>query len=138
MEKHCLSTPSGGEREIYGQGRKDAWARRSLTAEVVLWVGSQDDSKRRERVGHWQDIEDRFCDRGRKPVEEHLPDLLLDIICIIDPCTQTDPTFRTTQISTPLSAKETLKRLTATGYRKSQLPCVSAPFATSSIPWDLS
>ena len=92
-------------------------------AEEVLGWDRKTIRKGESELATGQDIEDRFCDRGRKPVEEHLPDLLLDIICIIDPCTQTDPTFRTTQIYTPLSAKETLKRLTKAGYRKSQLPC---------------
>ena len=69
-----------------------------LFAEEVLGWDRKTIRKGESELATGQDIEDRFCDRGRKPVEEHLPDLLLDIICIIDPCTQTDPTFRTTQI----------------------------------------
>ena len=70
-----------------------------------------------------RDIEDRFSDRGRKLAEDHLPELLMDIVWIVEPCTQTDPTFRSTRVYTPLTAEEILKRLEKEGYRKSQLPC---------------
>jgi hypothetical protein len=68
-------------------------------------------------------VEDRFADRGRKPAEYHLPELLEDIVWIVEPNTQTDPTFRSTRIYTPLTAKEVRKRLKQEGYRESQLPC---------------
>ena len=107
MAKVVGSLGRGGQRfaeEVMG------WCRKTIRkGETELATG--------------QDIEDRFCDRGRKLAEEHLPDLLLDIVSIVEPCTQTDPTFRSTQIYTPLSAKEVLKRLKKEGYRKSQLPC---------------
>jgi hypothetical protein len=53
-----------------------------------------------------QPIEERFHERGRKKVEEHLPLLLQDIREIVEPHSQTDPTFRSTRVYTPLTAEE--------------------------------
>ena len=41
---------------------------------------------------------DNFSGRGCKPCEEHLSSLLDDIKKIAEPITQTDPTFRTTNL----------------------------------------
>lgn len=72
-----------------------------------------------------QPIKDRFEDRGRKKVEEHLPALLQHIRDIVEPCTQTDPTFRSTRIYTPLTGEEMRYRLrTQYGYGEAELPCV--------------
>ena len=54
---------------------------------------------------------DNFSGRGRKLSEEHLPSLLEDITAIVKPSCQTDPTFRTTKLYTPLTAKNVHKRL---------------------------
>ena len=54
---------------------------------------------------------DNFSGRGRKASEEHLPDLLEDITAIVKPSSQTDPTFRTTKLYTPLTAKNVHNRL---------------------------
>ncbi len=68
---------------------------------------------------------DNFTARGRKPVEEHLTDLLSDIEDIVNPTTQADPTFRTTKLYTPLTAKEVHKRLIEDkNYKKEELPTV--------------
>jgi hypothetical protein len=56
-------------------------------------------------------IADNFSARGRKRAEEHLPNLLDDIQSIVEPTSQADPTFRTTQLYTPLTAKEVRQRL---------------------------
>ena len=72
-----------------------------------------------------QPIEDRFQERGRKKAEEHLPSLLEDIREIVEPRSQTDPTFRSTRVYTPLTAEEVGHRLhTQFGYTQAQLPCV--------------
>ncbi len=72
-----------------------------------------------------QAIEDRCHERGRKKVEEHLPSLLEDIREIVEPRSQTDPTFRSTRVYTPLTAEEVRHRLrTQFGYSEAQLPCV--------------
>lgn len=71
-----------------------------------------------------QDIEDRFGQRGRRRIEEHLPNLLEDIRSIVEPSGQTDPTFRSTRIYSPLSAEEVRVRLvTQRGYKDAELPC---------------
>lgn len=48
---------------------------------------------------------DNFSARGHKKVEDHLPNLLEDIQAIVEPTSQADPTFKTTQLYTPLTAK---------------------------------
>ncbi len=71
-----------------------------------------------------QAIEDRFDLRGRRRVEVLLPHLLEDIQSIVEPSTQTDPTFRSTRIYSPLSAKEVRRRLISQrGYKDAKLPC---------------
>ena len=54
---------------------------------------------------------DAFAARGRKPVEAHLPTLLHDMKAIVDSQSQTDPRFRTTRLSTRLSAAEVRRQL---------------------------
>lgn len=71
-----------------------------------------------------QAFEDQFSQRGRRRAEELLPGLLEDIQSIVEPSTQTDPTFRSTRIYCPLSAKEVRWRLMAQyGYKDAELPC---------------
>ena len=68
---------------------------------------------------------DAFAARGRKPVEAHLPTLLHDMKTIVDSQSQTDPRFRTTRLSTRLSAAEVRRQLIAQkGYRDAALPPV--------------
>ena len=45
---------------------------------------------------HGLPFKDRFKDRARKRSEELLPNHLEDIRSIVDPVSQTDPTFRST------------------------------------------
>lgn len=54
---------------------------------------------------------DNFSGRGRKPSEEKFPSLLEDIKSIIEPICQTDPTFKSTQLYSPITAKEVHLRL---------------------------
>ena len=66
---------------------------------------------------------DHFSDRGRKPAEEHLPNLLDDIEAIVDGQSQTDPTFKTTRLYTRLSAAEVRRQLILQkGYSDDELP----------------
>ena len=44
---------------------------------------------------------DYYSGRGRKAIENNLPDLSDDIIDIVKPKTQADPTFKTTKLYTP-------------------------------------
>lgn len=69
------------------------------------------------------DCIDNFSGRGRKPSETHLPNLLNDIKAIVEPESQTDPTFRTTQLYSPISAGEVRRRLIESGkYTDKELP----------------
>jgi hypothetical protein len=62
---------------------------------------------------------------GRPRVETYLPELLHDIQSIIEPTGQTDPTFRSTRIYTPLSAQQVHQRLIAQyGYSHTELPSI--------------
>src|SRR5215470_8502032 len=66
---------------------------------------------------------DAFTARGRKPVEARLPTLLADMKAIVDSQSQTDPQFRTTRLSTRLSAAEVRRQLIAQqGYTDAALP----------------
>jgi len=66
---------------------------------------------------------DAFSARGRKRAEEHLPNLLDDIKSIVDEQSQTDPTFKTTRLYTPITAKEVRKQLILQkGYADEELP----------------
>jgi len=67
---------------------------------------------------------DNLSGRGRKRAEEHLPNLLDDIKAILDGQSQTDPTFKTTQLFTRLSAAQVRRQLIAQkGYTDAELPC---------------
>ena len=48
-----------------------------------------------------------FSSRGRKKAEEHFPNLLADIEDIVEPKCQTNPTFHTTRLYRPITAKTT-------------------------------
>jgi len=69
------------------------------------------------------DCQDQFQRRGRKAAEHHLPHLLVDLKEIIEPSSQTDPTFKSTRIYTPLTAEIIREKLIASfGYKEAQLP----------------
>jgi hypothetical protein len=77
------------------------------------------------------ELEGEFCYvdqghlRGRKRSEAHLPKLLDDLVEIAEQCSQTDPTFRTTQLYTRLTAAEVRRQLVEQkGYSDDALPCV--------------
>jgi hypothetical protein len=66
---------------------------------------------------------DAFRQRGRRAIEEHMPNLLLDITNIVDGQSQTDPSFKTNRLYTRLSAREVKEQLILQkGYEESQLP----------------
>jgi len=54
---------------------------------------------------------DNFASRGRNRAEHHLPNLLEDIKDIVEPVSQCDPTFRTMDLYSPLTAGEVHRRL---------------------------
>ncbi len=66
---------------------------------------------------------DNFSGRGRKSAEQKLPNLPGDIKSIVEPESQTDPTFRTDNTYCPLSAGEVRRRLIEEkGYDDGLLP----------------
>lgn len=66
---------------------------------------------------------DNFQSRGRKPAEYHFPTLLEDIKDIVEPECQTDPTFVSTNLYSPITAAEVQKRLIEQkGYSKENVP----------------
>lgn len=68
-------------------------------------------------------IHDAFEQRGRKPAEAKLPQLLADICAIVEPQTQADPTLTSQRIYTRLSAPEVRRQLIAQkGYSDAELP----------------
>ena len=71
------------------------------------------------------DCVDYFSGRGRHRIEQSLPNLLDDIQQIVNPISQCDPTFCTTDLYSPLTAKEVHRRLIELkSYTDDQLPTV--------------
>ena len=71
------------------------------------------------------DCIDNFSGRGRHRIEKKLTNLLDDIKQIVNPVSQCDPTFRTTELYSPLTAAEVYRRLIEDkNYRPNQLPTV--------------
>ena len=67
---------------------------------------------------------DGFALRARKKAEQHRPQLLTDIVTIVDSQSQTDPQFRTRRLSTRLTAGEGRRQVIAQhGYTAAALPC---------------
>jgi len=61
---------------------------------------------------------------GRPSVTQRLPELDDDIRAIVEPMSQTDPTFRSTRVYTPLTVREVHRRLKESGgYGRNELPC---------------
>jgi hypothetical protein len=70
-------------------------------------------------------IQDQFSARGRKPVETHLPHLDRDIQRIVQPESQTDPTFQSTRHYRRITAPSVRKLLLeGYGYTDEELPTV--------------
>lgn len=71
------------------------------------------------------DCIDNFSSRGRHPIEKKLPNFLDDIKEIVSPVSQCDPTFRTNELYSPLTATEVHRRLIEDkNYTHVQLPTV--------------
>jgi hypothetical protein len=110
--------------------------RRQFMAEVVrgLGVGGQTRAERELgwnrrtiRIGMQEltsghPIEAGYGRSGRKRVEVKLPNLLKDIQAVVDPHSQTDPSFKSTRLYTRLSATQVRRQLIEQGYRDEDLP----------------
>lgn len=113
--------------------------RRKFMAKIVLLLG-KGGQRRAERELGWDrktiikgtrelktgiECIDNFSARGRHRIEQKLPNLLEDIRQIVNPVSQCDPTFRTTELYSPLSAAEVHSRLIEEmSYTHDQLPTV--------------
>jgi hypothetical protein len=67
-------------------------------------------------------IQDGYSRSGRKKVETKLPNLLEDIRAIVDPQSQTDPSFKSTRLYTRISTAEVRRQLLIKGYQDDDLP----------------
>jgi len=68
-------------------------------------------------------IIDNFGGRGRNRIEKKLPNLLIDIVSIVDGESQTDPTFKTTELFTRMTSQEVRKQLILQkGYTEEEVP----------------
>ena len=113
--------------------------RRQFMAHVVSLMGKGGQRKAQKELGWNRDTirkgmkelqsgivcVDNFSGRGRKLVEDKFPSLLDDITKIMEPICQTDPTFKSTQLYSPLTAKEVRSRLIEfEGYAPDKIPSV--------------
>ncbi len=116
----------GAARRKFRAGvvRTLGWGGQCYASSTLGW--SRENIRKGEReLATGIDEEERFHLRGRKRTEEHLPELLDDLRAIVEPLSQTDPTFKSTRIYTPLSAEEVSRRLHEDlGYAPATLPCV--------------
>ncbi len=84
--------------EAYGQGGQH-WAEKHLRwNRGTIRKGQQELSSGIPAI-------ESFSNRGRKKAEAHFPKLLVDIKDIVEPQCQTDPTFHTTRLYRPITAK---------------------------------
>ncbi len=116
---------AGSERRKFRAGVVRSLGRggQSYVAKILKW-GRNVIRKGEQELRSGIDFEDQFHLRGRKPAEHHLPNLLQDIKEIVEPRSQTDPTFKSTRVYTPLTAKNVRSRLLkGFGYKDSTLPC---------------
>jgi transposase len=67
-------------------------------------------------------IQDGYSRSGRKKVETKLPNLLEDIRAIVEPQSQTDPSFKSTRLYTRISTAEVRRQLLIKGYKDDDLP----------------
>jgi hypothetical protein len=119
------------------QATLHGYARRHYLAQIVETVFEGKPSHAERELG-WnrvtlrkalQELHGAFCyidhyqQRGRKKSEAHLPNLLTDIRAIVDSQSQTDPTFRTQQLYTRMSAAVVRQQLLdQKGYADDELP----------------
>lgn len=121
------------------RGQLKGHERRQFMARVVSLMGPGGQIKAERELG-WdrktiikgrREIEsgftciDNFSGRGRKSSLESFPTLKEDITEIVNPISQTDPTFRTQNLYSPISANEVRRRLIENkGYDPENIPTV--------------
>lgn len=93
------------------------------SAEKELGWNRRTIRKGMQELEHGMSIADSFKLRGRKRTEENLPNLLSDIVSIVEPHSQTDPSFKSTKLYTRLSAAEVRHQLIELkDYQDGELP----------------
>lgn len=113
--------------------------RRKFMAKVVRLMGKGGQSRAERELG-WDrktiikgtreltsgfDCIDNFAGRGRHGIEVKLPNILDDIKEIVNPVSQCDPTFHSTDLYSPITAEEVHRRLIEVkNYQPDQLPTV--------------
>lgn len=69
-------------------------------------------------------VDRRKRNSGRKSTTHKFPELDNDIRALLEPTGQTDPTFRSTRIYTPITARQVHKELNEMdGYNRKTMPC---------------
>lgn len=102
---------------VIGLGRGGAaWAKRELGWDRTTV------KKGRHELSSGIVCVDNVRQRGRKGYAAKLPGLEADLKAICENASQTDPTFRTTQMYRRLTAAEAKRQLIAKGYREEDLP----------------
>jgi len=121
--KTALSNLKGsGKRAFLGQLSLDlGWGGQSLVSKT-LGVSRKTIAKGVLEIETGELIEDKFSERGRKPLEELNPDLIESIRTIIDGSSQIDPKFTSERLYTRLSAQQVRVQLLKRGYKESDLP----------------
>ncbi len=77
-----------------------------------------------QELTHGLNIADSFRLRGRQTIEHQLPNLRSDICDLVEPHSQTDPSFKSTKLYTRISAAKVRSLLMENkGYTDEQLPC---------------
>jgi hypothetical protein len=134
-----MRKPTKIEEELYKETAKilKGTDRRVFMARVVKTLGyggqyyvekefswnHETIKKGEEELETGEAIVDNFSARGQKKVEERLPNLLTDIKEIVDGESQTDPTFKTTELFTRLTSREVRNQLMIQkGYSDDELP----------------
>lgn len=100
------------------------WGRGGATiAERELGWNRRTIRKGMQELEHGMSIADSFRLRGSKSTEHRLPNLLEDIRSIVEPQSQTDPSFDSTRLYTRLSAAQVRHQLIEIkGYQDEELP----------------
>ena len=125
-------------RKIWEQtlAQLNGQARRLLMASVIVGLGRGGAAWAKRELG-WDrtTVKKGLCElnsgvvcidnvrlRGRKGFSLKLPQLKADLQAIGEASSQTDPTFRTTQLYRRLTAAEAKRQLIERGYTEAQLP----------------
>ena len=141
LDLKCIDKITPELKELLNeiQSKLKGSERRKFMAKVVRLMGKGGQTRAERELG-WDrktiikgtkeltsgfDCIDNFPGRGRHPIEKKLPNLLENIKDIVNPVSQCDPTFRTTELYSPLTAEEVHRRLIDDKkYSPDQLPTV--------------